>query len=71
MFRFFFKIENRVEELIYSYLENFQLITDNFEKAVLCCIQQPLCQEFNFLKRQTHKYESKADDIIDEINNLM
>jgi predicted phosphate transport protein (TIGR00153 family) len=71
MFRFFFKKENRVEELIYSYLENFQLITDNFEKAVLCCIQQPLCQEFNFLKRQTHKYESKADDIIDEINNLM
>ncbi len=71
MFRFFFKKESRVEELIYSYIENFQLIYGNFEKAVLCCIQQPLCEEFDFLKRQTHKYEAKADDIIDEINNLM
>ena len=71
MFNFFFKKESRVEELIYSYLENFQLIYDNFEKAVLCCIQQPSCDEFNYLSIRTHKYESKADDIIDEINNLM
>lgn len=71
MFNFFFKKENRVEELIYSYLENFQLTYDNFEKAALCCIQQPSCEEFNFLRKQTHKYEAKADDIIDEINNLM
>lgn len=71
MFSFFFKKENKVEELIYSYLENFQLIYDNFEKAVLCNIQQPSCDEFNYLSKRTHKYESKADDIIDEINNLM
>lgn len=71
MFEFFFKKENRVEELIYSYLTNFQLITDNFEKAFLSCVQQPCGEEFSFLKMQTHKYESKADDIIDEINNLM
>ncbi len=71
MFNFFFKKENRVEELIYNYLENFQLIYENFEKAVFSCIQKPHCKEFNFLKEQTDKYESKADDIIDEINNLM
>ena len=71
MFKFFFKQENKVEELIYKYLENFQLICENFEKAVFSCIREPLCEEFNFLKEQTDKYESKADDIIDEINNLM
>ena len=71
MFKFFFKKENRVEELIYSYLENLNLIYDNFEKAISCCVQKPFCEEFDFQKRQTHKYESKADDIIDEINNLM
>lgn len=71
MFKFFFKKENQVEELIYKYLENFQLIYENFEKAVFSCISEPLCEEFNFLKEQTDKYESKADDIIEEINNLM
>jgi predicted phosphate transport protein (TIGR00153 family) len=71
MFKFFFKKENRVEELIYKYLENFQLICENFEKAVFSCINEPHCKEFNFLKEQTDKYESKADDIIEEINNLM
>ena len=71
MFGFFFKKENKVEVLIYSYLENFQFICENFEKAVFSCINEPLCEEFNFLKSQTDKYESKADDIIDEINNLL
>ncbi|NOX32879.1 MAG: DUF47 family protein [Deltaproteobacteria bacterium] len=71
MFKFFFKKENKVEELIYNYLENFQLIYENFEEAVFSCIKKPHCKEFNFLKEQTDKYESKADDIIDEINNLM
>ncbi|MCD4721439.1 MAG: DUF47 family protein [Desulfobacula sp.] len=71
MFNFFFKKENRLEELIYKYLENFQLIYENFEKAVFSCISEPYCEEFNFLKEQTDKYESKADDIIEEINNLM
>ncbi len=71
MFSFFFKKENRLEELIYKYLENFQLIYENFEKAVFSCINEPHCKEFNFLKEQTDKYESKADDIIEEINDLM
>ncbi|MCK5695220.1 MAG: DUF47 family protein [Desulfobacula sp.] len=71
MFKIFFKKENRLEELIYKYLENFQLIYENFEKAVFSCISEPHCKEFNFLKEQTDKYESKVDDIIEEINDLM
>ncbi|WP_022666823.1 DUF47 domain-containing protein [Desulfospira joergensenii] len=71
MFNFFFKKENQVNELIYSYLDNFQLIYENFRKAVFSCIREPSCEEFSFLQEQTHKYESKADDIKNEINNLM
>ena len=71
MFEFLFKKKNKVEALIYEYLENFQLTQDNFRKAVGSCIAKAHGEEFDFLIGQTHKYESKADDIIDEINNLM
>ncbi|MEA1968740.1 MAG: DUF47 family protein [Thermodesulfobacteriota bacterium] len=71
MFEFLFKKKNKVEFLMYDYLENFQFTLDNFRKAVDSCIEEPHCEAFNFLVEQTHKYESKADDIIDEINNLM
>lgn len=71
MFNFFFKKEKKVEGLIYAYLENFKLSCEAFQKALFSCINDPYCEEFNFLKNQTHKYESKADDIKNELNNLM
>ncbi len=71
MFKFLFKKENLVESLIYKYLENFQLTQENFTKAISSCLDNHINEEFNFLFNQTHKYESKADDIIDEVNNLM
>lgn len=71
MFRFLFKKENRVEELIYDYLETFRLILENFSRALVTCIVRHQCEEFDFLMEQTHKYESRADDIMDEVNNLM
>ncbi len=71
MFNFLFKKENLVESLMYKYLENFRLTRENFTKALSCCLTDHADEEFNFLFDQTHKYEAKADDIIDEINNLM
>jgi len=71
MFRFFFKKDNRVEELIFDYLETFGLIQENFSKALVSCVTQKRCEEFDFLMEQTHKCESRADDIMDEVNNLM
>ncbi|MCP4020258.1 MAG: DUF47 family protein [Desulfobacteraceae bacterium] len=71
MFNFLFKKENRVEELLYSYIENFNLIQEHFDKAILSYMGEGQYEEFDFLKSRTHKFESKADDIIDEINNLM
>ncbi len=71
MFKFLFKKENLIESLIYKYLENFQLTQENFTKAISSCVNGYNCEQFNFLFNQTHKYESRADDIIDEVNNLM
>ncbi|WDP92357.1 MAG: DUF47 family protein [Desulfobacter sp.] len=71
MFKLFFQKEKKVEKLIYAYLENFNLSCEAFQKAIFSCINDPYCEEFNFLKNQTHKYESKADDIKNELNNLM
>jgi hypothetical protein len=71
MFSFLFRKESQVESLIYDYLENFHLTQENFRKAIGACILNHHCEAFDFLIEQTHKYESRADDIIDEINTLM
>lgn len=71
MLNFLFKKENQVESLIFEYLETFSKVTDHFNRALVTCITRKQCEEFDFLMEQTHKYESRADDIIDEINNLM
>ncbi len=71
MLKYFFKKEQQVEKLIYSYLDIFGKIQENFYDAFFSCIENPACERFDFFVDQTDKYESKADDIIDEVNNLM
>lgn len=71
MFNFLFKKENRVETLIFEYMDMLKLIRKSFLDAINTCLEDRQCENFDFLIRQTHKYESRADDIRDEINNLM
>lgn len=71
MFKFLFKKELQLEELIYNYLENLGKIQEHFVKAMNVCLKDGVCDDFSFLIDQTHKFESKADDIRDEINELM
>ena len=71
MFDLFFKKGRQVETLIYSYLENLSLTQEHFLKAMDTCLKQGVCDDFGFLVEHTHKYESKADDIRDEVNLLM
>jgi predicted phosphate transport protein (TIGR00153 family) len=71
MFDLFFKKGRQVETLIYSYLENLNLTQEHFLKAMDTCLKQGVCDDFSFLVDHTHKYESKADDIRDEVNLLM
>jgi len=72
MFRFLFKKEQQVEILIFAYLEIFPEIQKNFLKALRACLLDGTkCEDFDFYIKQTHKFESRADDIQDEINDLM
>jgi hypothetical protein len=71
MFKFLFKKEQQLESLITQYLENLSRTQEHFVKAMDTCLDEGLCGEFGFLIEQTHKFESKADEIRDEINYLM
>ena len=71
MLEFFFKKERQLESLIYSYLENIGKTQNNFVKAMNICLKEGVSDDFCFLIDQTHKFESRADDLRDEINELM
>jgi len=71
MLEFFFKKERQLESLIYSYLENIGKTQNHFVKAMNICLKEGISDDFCFLIDQTHKFESRADDLRDEINELM
>ena len=71
MLSLLFKKEHRLETLFFGYLENLSKTQENFVKAVELFLKSGVCDDFSFLIDQTHKYESKADDFRDEINELM
>jgi uncharacterized protein len=71
MFSFLFRKEQQLENLIYQYLENLARTQEHFVKAMDTCLDEGLCGEFGFLIDQTHKFESKADEIKEEVNVLM
>jgi len=71
MLSFLFKKERQLETLIYNYLENLGMIQNRFVKAINICLKEGVSEDFNFLMDQAHKSESRADDLRDEINELM
>jgi hypothetical protein len=71
MFKFLFKKEQQLESLITQSLENLTRTQEHFVKAMDTCLDEGLCGEFAFLIEQTHKFESKADEIKEDINVLM
>ena len=71
MLRIFFKKQLKIESLIYSYLTNLKMTQQRFGEALNTCLEDGACEHFDFLTEQTHKFESKADDIREEINALM
>lgn len=71
MLKFFFKKELQLEKLIYNYLENLGMIQKHFVKAMNICLKEGVSDDFCFLMDQTHKFESRADDLRDETNELM
>ncbi len=70
-FKLLFKKEDRLESLIYDYLKALEQTEEYFLKAFETCLASPHCEAFHFLINQTHKAESKADDIREEIKSIM
>jgi len=68
---FFFKKQRQIESLIYSYLDNLRMTQTRFSEALGLCLDHNTDGTFTFLTEQTHKFESKADDIREEIITLM
>jgi predicted phosphate transport protein (TIGR00153 family) len=72
VFKFLFKKEHHIERLIYAYLDNIKFSQESFANALgECFLHGEKRENFSFFLKQTHKYESKADDQRQEINDLM
>ncbi len=71
MFSFFFKKERQLEALIFKYLDCLRKTQENFSRAFHACLLDFRCEDFRFYLEQTHKYESRADDIREDIKELM
>ena len=71
MLGFIFNKERQLEALIYTYLENLDKIQNHFVKAMNIYLKDGICEDFHFLMEQTHKIESRADDLREEINQMM
>jgi predicted phosphate transport protein (TIGR00153 family) len=71
MLKSFFKKQHHLEILIYDYLKNLEQVQRHFAQGITLCLDKGFCEDINFLVDQTHKFESRADDIREEINQLM
>jgi len=72
MLSFLFKKQSQVEILIFDYLETLKLAQNSFLNALeACLLNGVLCENFEYLIIKTHKFESRADDIREEVKALM
>jgi len=56
---------------MFTYLEKLRMTQRNFSRALFACLDVRNARDFDFLTEQTHKFESEADDIREEIKALM
>jgi len=71
MFKFLFQKEQQIQSLIHDYLDSLRMAQENFLKAMNTYFEKGLCEDFDFQIARTHKVESRADDIRNEIEALM
>lgn len=71
MFKFIFSKEKQAQEALLQYLDVLKAAHENFQKAMEVYIEKGLCEDFSYMLEQTHKWESRADDIRYAIENVM
>jgi predicted phosphate transport protein (TIGR00153 family) len=67
----FFRKQKQVESLIFRYLDDLRRVQENFMQAIHSRLDNCVTDQFDFLAEQTHKFESMADDVREEIKTLM
>ncbi len=69
---FLFKKQRHIEALIYKYVDSITLVQENFLKALNIYFDKgPGDREFDFMVEETHKTESRSDDLRYEIETMM
>jgi predicted phosphate transport protein (TIGR00153 family) len=72
MFIKLFKKQHQVQTLIMKYLEALKMTQENFVLALETCLtDDKACGDFGLLSDETHRFESQADDVREEIKTLM
>jgi predicted phosphate transport protein (TIGR00153 family) len=72
MLRSFFRKQHPVQVLVLKYLEILRMTQEHFSLALETCLTDDnVCGDFGFLSDETHRFESHADDVREEIKVLM
>jgi len=72
MLRIIFKKQHQVQVLIMKYLQALKMTQESFVLALEMCLgDDKACVDFDVLTDETHRFESHADDVREEIKTLM
>ena len=72
MFRFLFKKQKEVEDLLGEYVHSVEIAQDMFLQSMETFLQTGKCSTtFEVLSAETHKTESRSDDILEKIVMLL
>jgi hypothetical protein len=71
MFQFLFEKEQQVQRLIDRYLDTLKMARENFQEAMNVYFGKGSCGDFELMIERTDKAEGNADEIRNEIENLM
>ncbi len=72
MLKIIFRKQHQVQVLVVKYLEALEMTQKHFSLALETCLtDDKACGDFGFLFDETHRFESQADDVREEIKTLM
>ncbi len=69
--KFLFRKQRQVQILIERYLDHLHNVQQTFSQAINSCLDGDARDDFKILADETHHFESKADDVREEIKTLM
>jgi predicted phosphate transport protein (TIGR00153 family) len=69
--KFLFRKQRQVQVLVERYLDHLRHVQQTFFQAINSCLDGDARDEFKILADETHRFESKADDVREEIKTFM